>query len=72
MEETTVYISVSPGEKLGMRINNNNVVIAVHEGTPAHRAAIKEEDVVVSVDGRAGWVELGSGLLFLFVAFVFC
>ena len=40
-EEFTVLITINAGEKLGMRINNNNVVIAVHDGTPAHKAHSK-------------------------------
>ena len=38
MEEFTVLITVNAGEKLSMRINNSNVVIAVHEGTRRGRA----------------------------------
>ena len=49
--ELEVTIQVIEGQKIGLRINNANVVCGVHPGTAAAAAGLRVDDLVVAVDG---------------------
>ena len=45
-------LATPPGQRVGLRINNANVVCAVHPESVADKAGLKEGDVVTAVDGE--------------------
>ena len=47
----TVKLQVVQGQKIGLRINNANVICAVHPDTAAGNAGLVVDDLVVAVDG---------------------
>ena len=50
--ELHVVLHVIQGQKIGLRINNANIVCAVHPETAAATAGLLVDDLVVAVDGQ--------------------
>ncbi|KAL1511227.1 hypothetical protein AB1Y20_006038 [Prymnesium parvum] len=50
-KQLSFELSLNPGEKSGLRINNKGEILAVHPGTAAHNAGLQAGDIVIAVDG---------------------
>ena len=50
MVESVFILPVLEGQRIGLRINNSNIICAVHPGTTAANVGLKVDDLVVAVD----------------------